>query len=278
MIEAADDACHRRGREGHGAFRLPDLRLVLGHVHRQFDELPDRGAGPVAARQRLHRRHPRRPQKLFLEGRALASSICAKRYYQDDASVLPRSIANFAAFENAMRSTSPWAARPTPCCTCWPRRARRRRLHHGRHRPHVAQGALPVQGGAGNQTYHMEDVHRAGGIMAILGRTRPRRPDQPRDCQRCTCPTMGDALDAGTSSAMPTRRCMTSSGRARRRADAGRLFSQDAALRRPGPRPRQGRHPRQGHAFSKDGGLAVLFGNIARDGCIVKTAASTIRS
>ena len=43
---------HRRRRRGDRALGLPDLRLVLGHVHRQFDELPDRGARPVAARQR----------------------------------------------------------------------------------------------------------------------------------------------------------------------------------------------------------------------------------
>ena len=52
----------RRGRRGDGALGLSDLRLLLRHVHRQFHELPDRGARPVAARQRHHRRHPRRPQ------------------------------------------------------------------------------------------------------------------------------------------------------------------------------------------------------------------------
>ena len=53
---------HRRGGEGHRALGLPDLRLLLGHVHGQFDELPDRGARPRAARQRLDARDPRRPQ------------------------------------------------------------------------------------------------------------------------------------------------------------------------------------------------------------------------
>jgi hypothetical protein len=59
----------RRGSAGDRAFGLPDLRLVLGHVHRQFDELPDRGAGPVAARQRLGAGHPCRPQAPVPRGR-----------------------------------------------------------------------------------------------------------------------------------------------------------------------------------------------------------------
>ena len=62
MVMAADpkvsDADRRRSR----ALRLPDLRLLLGHVHRQLDELPDRGARPVAARQRHGGGHARRPR------------------------------------------------------------------------------------------------------------------------------------------------------------------------------------------------------------------------
>ena len=51
------------------ALGLPDLRLLLRHVHRQLDELPDRGARPVAARQRLDARHPCRPQAAVRRGR-----------------------------------------------------------------------------------------------------------------------------------------------------------------------------------------------------------------
>ena len=69
MVAAADDKRQRRGRQGDRALRLPDLRLVLRHVHRQFDELPDRGARPVAARQRHDARHPRRPQAPVPRGR-----------------------------------------------------------------------------------------------------------------------------------------------------------------------------------------------------------------
>ena len=61
MVAAADSAVSDEEVEGDGALGVPDLRLVLGHVHRQFDELPDRGAGSVATRQRHDRGDPRRP-------------------------------------------------------------------------------------------------------------------------------------------------------------------------------------------------------------------------
>ena len=62
MVAAADASVTRRGRRGDRAFGLPDLRLLLRHVHRQFDELPDRGARPRAAGQRLGAGHACRPQ------------------------------------------------------------------------------------------------------------------------------------------------------------------------------------------------------------------------
>jgi len=86
----------------HRAFRLPHLRLLFRHVHRQFDELPDRGARPVpAGNGSLLATHADR-KELFLRAGRIAVDL-AKRYYEkDDASALPRSIATFEAFENAM--------------------------------------------------------------------------------------------------------------------------------------------------------------------------------
>ncbi len=62
MVMAADTQGQRRRSRRSRALGLPDLRLLLGHVHRQLDELPDRGAGPVAAGQRHGAGHPRRPR------------------------------------------------------------------------------------------------------------------------------------------------------------------------------------------------------------------------
>ncbi len=84
----------RGGGGGDRALGLPDLRLVLGHVHRQLHELPDRGAGPGAARQRHAGRHPRRPPRLFQEAGRLIVDLAQRYYEQDDARVLPRAIAS----------------------------------------------------------------------------------------------------------------------------------------------------------------------------------------
>jgi dihydroxyacid dehydratase/phosphogluconate dehydratase len=72
------------------------------------------------------------------------------RYYeQDDASVLPRSIASFKAFENAMTLDVAMGGSTNTVLHLLAAARRRRRLHDGRHRPHLAPGAVPVQGGAG---------------------------------------------------------------------------------------------------------------------------------
>jgi dihydroxy-acid dehydratase len=98
---AADDSVSTRWCRD-GALRLPHLRLLLRHVHRQLHELPDRSPRPGAARQRLDARHPQGPRALFVEAGHLIVDLARRYYEQDDASALPRSIASFAAFENAM--------------------------------------------------------------------------------------------------------------------------------------------------------------------------------
>ena len=106
--------------------RLPDLRLVLRHVHRQLDELPHRGDRPGAARQRLDAGHPRGPHGSCSSDAGRTVVDLAKRYYDgDDASVLPRSDRHPGRRSRTRSpSTWRWAARPTRCCTCSPRPAR----------------------------------------------------------------------------------------------------------------------------------------------------------
>ncbi len=74
MIQGANPNVSDADSEQSRALRLPDLRLLLRHVHRQLDELPDRSAGPVAAGQRLAAGHPRRPQSSCSSTPASASS------------------------------------------------------------------------------------------------------------------------------------------------------------------------------------------------------------
>jgi dihydroxy-acid dehydratase len=121
------------------------------------------------------------------------------------------------------------------------------------------------------QDVHMEDVHRAGGIMAILGQLEAGGLIH-RDTPTVHAPSLGDAIDRWDIS-----RTKSETVHHFFRAAPGGIptqvaFSQDARwddldLDREGGVIRSVDHP-----FSKDGGLAVLKGNIALDGCIVKTA------
>jgi dihydroxy-acid dehydratase len=211
-------------------------------------------------------------KELFLQaGRTIVD--LAKRYYEhDDASALPRSIATFAAFENAMTldiamggSTNTVlhllaAAQEgeVPFTMADIDRLSRRV-------PNLCKVAPSLQ------TVHIEDVHRAGGIFGILGEL-DRAGLMNRDTPTVHTASMGEAIDK-----LDVKRAPTAAAIEFYRAAPGGIrtteaFSQsqryDALdLDREGGVIRD-----KAHAFSQDGGLAVLFGNIALDGCIVKTA------
>ncbi|MBS0410864.1 MAG: dihydroxy-acid dehydratase [Proteobacteria bacterium] len=211
-------------------------------------------------------------ERLFLEAGHLIVDIVKRYYEQDDASVLPRSVASFAAFENAMSldiamggSTNTVLhllaaaheagvdftmadidrlSRKVPCLS------------------KVAPAKADV---------HMEDVHRAGGVMAILGEL------ERGDLLNTEAPTVHSASLGEALQRWDVRRTNSASVHEFFRAAPGGVPTQTAFS--------QSRRwdaldvDRQGgvirdveHAFSKDGGLAVLKGNLAEDGCIVKTA------
>ena len=77
--------CQRRGSGGDRALRLPDLRLLLGHVHRELDELPDRGDRPGAAGQRHDVATHAERKGLFEQAGRLVVDLCRRYYQQDDA-------------------------------------------------------------------------------------------------------------------------------------------------------------------------------------------------
>ena len=211
-------------------------------------------------------------ERLFLEAGRLAVDLAHRYYDQNDESVLPRSIANFQAFENAMRldiamggssntvlhllaaayeggvdftmSDIDRLSRETPCLC------------------KVAPAKNDV---------HMEDVHRAGGVMAILGEL-DRAGLLHTECSTVHSANMGEALgrwDIARTNSEEVRKFF-------RAAPGGvptqTAFSQERRweeldLDRAGGVIRSAKTP-----FSEDGGLAVLTGNLALDGCIVKTA------
>jgi len=120
--------------------------------------------------------------------------------------------------------------------------------------------------------YHVEDVHRAGGVLTILGEL-DRAGLIRRDVRTVAAATMGQALDENDI------RRPTATAEARRRALAAPggvptqvAFSQDKHFAEPDADVERGCIRDVAHAYSQDGGLAVLNGNIAQEGCIVKTA------
>ncbi|MDX8376507.1 MAG: dihydroxy-acid dehydratase [Mariprofundales bacterium] len=211
-------------------------------------------------------------RELFLEAARQIVNLCQRYYQQDDNSVLPRSIANNAAFENAMLldiamggSTNTVlhllaAAQEGEIDFTMSDIDRLSRLA-----PNLCKVAPSTQ------EYHMEDVHRAGGVMAILAEL-----DNAGLLNTTTstvfAPTLADALarwDIRNAENKQARRLFL--------AAPGGIPTQEAFCQ-------QNRYAeldldRQGgcirskkHAYSQDGGLAVLYGNIAERGCIVKTA------
>ncbi|OOG22765.1 dihydroxy-acid dehydratase [Thioalkalivibrio denitrificans] len=211
-------------------------------------------------------------KELFLEAGRLVVAL-AKRYYeQDDDTVLPRSIATFEAFENAMALDIAMGGSTNTV------------LHllaaaheagvdftmadidrMSRRIPNLCKVAPATQ------EYHMEDVHRAGGVIGILGEL-DRGGLIHREARTVHSATMGEALDH-----WDVIRAEAGDARMRYLAAPGGVptqtaFSQDRRwddldLDRAGGCIRDIEH-----AYSKDGGLAVLYGNLAPEGCIVKTA------
>src|SRR5476651_1128367 len=211
-------------------------------------------------------------EQLFLRAGRLIVELAKRHYEQDDYSVLPRSIATKAAFENAMALDVSMGGSTNT-------------VLHMLAAAHEAEvdftmadidrisRKVPCLCKVAPMTdkYHIEDVHRAGGIVAILGELA-RAGLFDTTLPTIHAPTMADAI-----------------------ARNDIMLTDDAAVRQlfraaPGGVPTQvafsqserydaldtdratGCIRDKAHAYSQDGGLAVLYGNLAEKGCIVKTA------
>jgi len=211
-------------------------------------------------------------KRLFVEAGHLIVDIARRHYEQDDASVLPRNVASFRAFENAMTldismggSTNTVlhllaAAHEAECDFTM---ADIDRLSRGV--PVLCKVAPSVA------NVHMEDVHRAGGIMAILGELdRAGLIDT-------SLPTVHSATMAEALSRWDIAQTSSETARSFYSAAPGGVptqtaFSQSRRYEELDIDRAGGVIRSKAHAHSQDGGLAVLYGNIALDGCIVKTA------
>ncbi len=211
-------------------------------------------------------------KQLFLGAGRLIVDL-AKRYYeQDDESVLPRSIANFKAFENAVSldvamggSTNTVLHLLAAAHEAGIDFTMKEIDRISRHVPCVCKVAPATA------KYHMEDVHRAGGVMGILGEL-DRAGLIHRDTPVVHAPSMGDALDQWDVMKSGNEEAKKLYLAAPGGIATTIAFSQSMLWPALDTDRAEGCIRDKAHAYSQDGGLAVLYGNIALDGCIVKTA------
>jgi len=215
--------------------------------------------------------HADREQLFLRAGRTIVDM--AKRYYeQDDASVLPRSIGSFKAFENCIALDIAMGGSTNTIL----------------HLLAIAQEAevdftmedidrlskeIPQLCKVAPNTpeYHIEDVHRAGGIMAILGEL-DRAGKLHTDLPTVHSATMKDALDEWDIMRNPTPEVMQFYKAGPAGIPTQQAFSQSTRWPSLDADRANGCIRSLENAFSTEGGLAVLTGNIALDGCVVKTA------
>lgn len=210
---------------------------------------------------------------LFLKAGQQIVELCRRFYEKDDVSVLPRSIASFEAFENAM-SLDVSMGGSTNTVLHLLAIAREAGVDFTMADIDRISRKVPClcKVAPATEKYHIEDVHRAGGIFGILGEL-DRCGLIHRNAVTVHAKTLGEALDIwdvmhhahslkvyeffkAAPGGVPTQTAFSQSARyPELDLDRAKGCIRDKA-----------------HAYSQDGGLAVLYGNIAEEGCIVKTA------
>ncbi|WP_238372631.1 dihydroxy-acid dehydratase [Heliomarina baculiformis] len=211
-------------------------------------------------------------ERLFVEAGHLIVDLARRHYEQDDYSVLPRSIATVKAFENAMTLDIAMGG-STNTVLHLLAAANEGEVDFDMADIDRLSRNVPVlcKVAPAKNDVHMEDVHRAGGIMSILGQLdriglldtsvgmvhagSMAEALERWDVTRTDSQTVHDFYRAAPGG-VPTQTAFSQS----RRYETLDVDRENGVIRD------------AEHAFSKDGGLAVLYGNLAEDGCIVKTA------
>jgi len=211
-------------------------------------------------------------KELFLEAGRKIVDITKRYYEQDDESVLPRKVACFKAFENAMSLDIAMGGSTNTILHLLAIAQEGEIDFDMRDIDRLSRQVPQLCKVAPNTPlYHMEDVHRAGGIMAILAELN-RAGKLHADLPTVHSATMQEALDKWDI-------MQTSSDAVKDFYMAGpagiptqQAFSQDCRWESLDDDREGGCIRSLEHAFSLEGGLAVLYGNIALDGCVVKTS------
>ncbi|MDP4530102.1 dihydroxy-acid dehydratase [Alkalimonas delamerensis] len=211
-------------------------------------------------------------KELFVQAGYRIMELCNRWYRNDDAGALPRSIASKAAFENAMMLDIAMGGSTNTVLHLLAAALEGEvdfsmadidRL--SRIVPHLCKVAPSTQ------KYHMEDVHRAGGVMGILAELNRAGLLDPSTGHVCGG-SMGEVLakwDIKTSQHEQVKQFYMAGPAGIRTTQA---FSQNCRYPSLDDDREQGCIRSKEHAYSQDGGLAVLSGNLAPNGCIVKTA------
>jgi dihydroxy-acid dehydratase len=211
-------------------------------------------------------------RRLFVEAGHLIVDLARRYYEQNDANALPRTIASFKAFENAMTLDIAMGGSTNT-------------VLHLLAAAHEAEVPFTMNDidrlsrrvpclckvAPAKSDVHMEDVHRAGGIMAILGEL------DRAGLIHVDLPTVHAATLEESLARWDVKRTNSEAAQTFYRAAPGGVptqvaFSQERRYDDLDTDREQGVIRDKAHAFSEDGGLAVLYGNLAEDGCIVKTA------
>jgi dihydroxy-acid dehydratase len=211
-------------------------------------------------------------EQLFLRAGRLIVDLARRWYEQDDASALPRNIASRRAFENAMTLDIAMGG-STNTILHLLAAAQEAGVDFDMAAIDKLSRKIPQLCKVAPSTplYHMEDVHRAGGVMAILGELA-RGDLLHLDCPTVHSASLGDALNHWDIMQTEAEEVRTLYAAGPAGIPTQQAFSQN--LRWPSlDTDRAGGCVREmAHAYSQEGGLAVLFGNIAEQGCVVKTA------
>jgi len=210
--------------------------------------------------------------QLFEDAARLTVELARRHYAQGDAGVLPRSIATFEAFENAMTLDIAMGGSTNTVLHILAIAHEAGVPFTMRDIDRLSRRVPNICKVAPSSHYHVEDVNRAGGIFTILG-ALDRAGLIHRGVGTVHAPTLGEAIDAHdvrrpTATAAARRRALAAPGGVRTIV----AFSQDKYYADLDADPVKGCIRDVAHAYSADGGLAVLSGNLAEDGCIVKTA------
>ena len=211
-------------------------------------------------------------EQLFKRAGHLIVDITKRYYENDEHSVLPRNVGSFEAYENAIALDIAMGGSTNTILHLLAIAQEAeidftlKDINRMSHKVPQLSKVAP-----NSPDYHMEDVHRAGGVMGILGEL-DRAGLIHNQCPTIHSPTMKDALDKWDIMRSPSPEVMNFYKAGPAGIPTQTAFSQSTRWPTLDADRANGCIHSYEYAFSTEGGLAVLYGNIALDGCVVKTA------